>query len=271
MTVITAPDAIAGLAVAALIAEAELTPKPGLVDRRGPGAHADMSLPLLHASALALGEAFQRCAHAAYELPLGRELRARIGAVGRDGERAMLAATGGVNTHRGALWALGLLSAGAARATDVDGIVAFAAELACLPDRAQAGASNGARARRRFGIAGATGQARGGFPHVTGIALPMLRARRAAGEQLARLDALLSLMASLDDTCVLHRGGRAGLLAVQAGATAVLAAGGCATELGRRRLAALDALARARRLSPGGSGDLLAATLFLDGLDACRR
>jgi triphosphoribosyl-dephospho-CoA synthase len=73
-------------------------------------------------------------------------------------------------------------------------------------------------------------------------------------------------MAELDDTCVLHRGGAAGLRAVQAGASGVLAAGGCHTQLGRRRLTDLDRLCAARGLSPGGSGDLLSATLFLDAL-----
>ena len=111
--------AIADLAVAALRAEAELTPKPGLVDRRGSGAHTDMDLGMLLASAEALHEGFAECARAAQEMPLGVELRARLGVIGRMAERQMLAATGGVNTHRGALWALGLLAAGVARHREV--------------------------------------------------------------------------------------------------------------------------------------------------------
>src|SRR3954454_21135934 len=95
-------DAIAELAVASLRAEANLTPKPGLVDQRGSGAHTDMDLAVLHASAGALRSAFTECASAAGQLPLSRELRATVGTIGRAGERAMLAATGGVNTHRGA-------------------------------------------------------------------------------------------------------------------------------------------------------------------------
>jgi triphosphoribosyl-dephospho-CoA synthase len=99
-------------------------------------------------------------------------------------------------------------------------------------------------------------------------ALPALHAARQSGsdEASARLSALLALMAHLDDTCLLHRGGADGLSAVQAGAHAVLAAGGCREPLGRRRFAALDRLCLARGLSPGGSGDLLSVTLFLDAL-----
>jgi triphosphoribosyl-dephospho-CoA synthase len=298
------PAAIADRAVAALIAEAALTPKPGLVDRRGGGAHPDRSLDLLVRSAEALRPSFRACAAAAVSLPPGPLLRARLGGIGRDGEAAMLAATGGVNTHRGALWALGLLCAGAAadagarepgaaadagvrepgaaadhgapepgaaadhRAAGPGAVVAFAAALAATPDAGPVpgGASHGARAMRRHGVPGATGEARAGFPHV-GQALLVLRAarQRGVGEDDARLDALLAIMATLPDTCVLHRGGAAGLRAIQTAAASVLAAGGCSTATGRRRLSEVDTLARRRRLSPGGSADLLAAALFLDG------
>jgi triphosphoribosyl-dephospho-CoA synthase len=265
---------IGDLAVAALRAEADLTPKPGLVDRRGPGAHSDMTLAMLHDSAEALRCAFTECAVAATQSAPETELRARLGEIGRAGELAMLAATGGVNTHRGALWALGLLSAGAAMVGSASGAIDVAARLARLPDPALDGdqavtTSNGARARRRYGASGAAGEAQTRFPHVRLHALPALRAARRSGadEASARLAALLSLMAHLDDTCLLHRGGQAGLSAVQEGARAVLAAGGCRTPAGRHHFVALDALCATDRLSPGGSGDLLAATLFLDALD----
>ena len=111
---------IADLAVEAIRAEADLTPKPGLVDQRGSGAHCDMDLAMLHASADSLHSAFVECASAATSFEAETEMRARLGVIGRAGERTMLAATGGVNTHRGALWAIGLLSAGTARAGTLD-------------------------------------------------------------------------------------------------------------------------------------------------------
>ncbi|WP_175565524.1 triphosphoribosyl-dephospho-CoA synthase, partial [Pseudomonas aeruginosa] len=89
-----------------------------------------------------------------------------------------------------------------------------------------------------------------------------------AGEQNARLDALLAIMSILDDTCVLHRAGRVGLAAMQDGARAVLAAGGSASLAGRRRLCELDRRLLALNASPGGAADLLAACLFLDRLPA---
>jgi triphosphoribosyl-dephospho-CoA synthase len=93
-----------------------------------------------------------------------------------------------------------------------------------------------------------------------------LRRARAAGfaERIARLDALLGIMSLLDDTCVLHRGGVEGLRTVRLGATRVLSEGGPGTGSGHAALLELDERLRVRRLSPGGSGDLLAAALFLD-------
>jgi triphosphoribosyl-dephospho-CoA synthase len=261
---------IAEQAVAAIRAEADLTPTPGLVDQRGSGAHIDMDLAMLHASAESLRIAFTECAAAAMQLAPGPELRTRLGEIGRAGERAMLAATGGVNTHRGALWALGLLSAGAALGGGLAGAIGVAARLAAIRDRhTTATTSHGAQARLRHGVSGAAGQAQAGFPHVRLHALPALRAARRSGadEGTARLEALLSLMATLDDTCVLHRGGREGLCALQTGAQAVLDAGGFGTLEGRRCFTALDDMCLTQRLSPGGSGDLLSATVFLDTLD----
>jgi triphosphoribosyl-dephospho-CoA synthase len=273
-TTTLAADAIADLAVTALHAEADLTPKPGLVDRRGSGAHADMDLAMLHDSAESLRGAFTECALAASYSDSALDLRVRLGVVGRNGEQAMLEATGGVNTHRGALWALGLLSAGAAVTGDMAAAVDVAARVARIPDPALDGdpavrMSHGALARRRYGTSGAAGEAQAGFPRVRLHALPALHAARRAGldEASARLDALLCLLAHLDDTCVLHRGGPAASRAVQAGALAVLEAGGCGTALGRQHFAALDRMCLDRRLSPGGSGDLLSATLFLDTLE----
>jgi triphosphoribosyl-dephospho-CoA synthase len=270
-TRILADADIAALAVVAIRSEAELTPKPGLVDRRGSGAHTDMDLDMLRASAEALRDAFTECASAAREFPVGPDLRAVIGQIGRAGEAQMLDATGGVNTHRGALWALGLLSAGAAASGSRVGAVDVAARLAAIPDRnAIPTVSHGALARQRHGVRGAAGEAASGFPHVRLLGLPALRAARRSGadESTARLEALLALMSRLDDTCVLHRGGPAGLRAIQSGAQAVLSAGGIGTPQGRRHFTVLDDLCLTRRLSPGGSGDLLSATLFLDALEA---
>jgi triphosphoribosyl-dephospho-CoA synthase len=268
------------LAVSALVDEAELTPKPALVDRRGSGAHRDLDLPRLRRSAESLRAGFGAIARAAAGEPLSLWLREELGRLGRDMERAMLEATGGSNAHRGAIWALGLLVAAAAQRPTVRGsaqrsaaaVAATAALLAQLPDRfapIMDKDSHGERARRRFGAAGARGEALAGFPHALVVGLPALRAARDQGgsESCAQLDALMAIMARLDDTCLLHRGGPAALATAKMGARAVLAAGGTAEPAGLARLHRLHAELMALWASPGGSGDLLAVTLFLDRLE----
>ncbi|MCW0923886.1 triphosphoribosyl-dephospho-CoA synthase [Pseudomonas sp. RG1] len=262
-------DRLADLAVDALIDEADLSPKPALVDRRGNGAHTDLHLGLMHASALALWPAFKEMAEVALELcEVGVPLREAIGRIGREGEQAMLVTTNGVNTHRGAIWALGLLVTAAA--LQPKSIALCAARLALLDDRyAPTPLSHGAQVAQRYGARGAREEAQLGFPSVLQRGLPQLHKSRANGhgEQNARLDALLAIMTELADTCVLYRAGEPGLQAMQAGAQAVLDAGGSASLSGRRRLHELDQQLIALNASPGGAADLLAATLLLDRIE----
>ncbi|QQZ41767.1 triphosphoribosyl-dephospho-CoA synthase [Pseudomonas sp. SK3(2021)] len=262
---------LADLAVDALIDEADLSPKPALVDRRGNGAHRDLHLGLMHASALSLWPAFKEMAEAARQFgTVGLPLREALGRVGREGEAAMLATTHGVNTHRGAIWALGLLVAAAAlepQASTAGALCLRAARLALLDDRyAPRPLSHGAQVALRYGVRGAREEAQLGFPAVLQRGLPQLERSRAQGhgEQNARLDALLAIMTGLADTCVLYRAGEAGLQAMQQGAQAVLDAGGSASLAGRRRLHELDQGLLALNASPGGAADLLAACLLID-------
>ncbi len=260
----------------ALLDEVTLTPKPGLVDLRSRGAHTDLNWALMCHSACVLQPVFAAMADAGAQSEDDDLLRQRIGAIGRDGEALMLAATGGVNTHRGAIWALGLLVTAAAQqgargaSLVPQAVAARAGALARLHDRGAPGVTGnkGELACRQYRVDGARGQARAGFPLVTGVGLVQLSASRARGdnETTARLNALLAIIARLDDTCVLSRGGETALLALQAGAALVLAAGGAATADGAKALLALEAVALARGVSPGGAADLLAATLFLDRL-----
>jgi triphosphoribosyl-dephospho-CoA synthase len=272
------PRRLADLAVESLIAEAMLTPKPGLVDRRGSGAHRDLDLRILVRSARALHAPLACMARAASGRVPSQALREELAAIGRDGERRMLLATDGSNSHRGAQWVLGLLVAGRAMAGSAAApvtageLAALAGAVARFSDRfAPPLDSHGAQVARLYGAAGARGEAACGFPHVLNIGLPALAAarRRGLGESAAQLDALVAIMARLDDTCLLHRGGLPALDAAQRGAGAVLAAGGASTPAGRRAYARLEVDLLARNLSPGGSADLLAACLFLERTSVC--
>ena len=264
------PRRLADLAVEALIAEAVLTPKPGLVDARGSGAHRDLDLDRLLRSARALHGSFLAMARAAVGRAPSQRLREELADIGRDGERRMLSVTGGSNSHRGAIWIVGLLVAARSMAgagATAREVASRAASVARFADRfAPREDSHGARVARLYGVSGARGEASHGFPHVVDVGLPALAAARARAvdEAGVQLDALLAIMARLDDTCLLHRGGPAALAAAQRGAGAVLAAGGSSTPEGRRALTRLEGELLARAVSPGGSADLLAACLFLE-------
>lgn len=269
-------ERLADLAVDAMIDEADLSPKPALVDRRSSGAHTDLHLGLMHASALSLWPAFKQMADAAIAIgEINPLLRETIGRLGREGEAAMMRTTNGVNTHRGAIWALGLLVTAAALNPDElspEALCQRAGDLALIEDRHQTANqshSHGQTVVQKYGAMGAREQAQAGFPAVIQTGLPQLLRSRAAGhgEQNARLDALLAIMTTLSDTCVLYRAGEAGLHAMQHGAQRVLDAGGSATLSGRRALNQLDQQLLGLNASPGGAADLLAACLFIDRLE----
>ncbi len=271
------PHFLAEVAVDALIFEAHLTPKPGLVDSAGSGAHSDMDIELLFISAETLRPTFVELALAGRYGVLGPNLRSEVGRIGREGESRVLDITNGVNTHRGALWALGLLVTSAALSGgDAAMVTDVAARLATLPDPSTSNLdsnyvtiSNGERVRRIYQIGGARAEAKAGFPHALAIALPVYQSRLAThGPQLAAIDALLAVMASLQDTCVVHRGGLSALALVHEGVREVLLAGGSCTTSGMRRLKAFDQTLTIAGISPGGSADLLAAGLFLEALSS---
>ena len=167
---------LGALVESALIDEVTLSPKPGLVDVRGNGAHHDLDWTLMVHSAQTLRPAFEAMALAGAQIDSLLALRGRIGRLGREGEGAMLDATGGINTHRGAIWALGLLVTAAAQAPhalDAAAVANRAARLANIPDRFAPVSTGhkGERACNDYGVGGAKGQACAGFPHVIKIAL----------------------------------------------------------------------------------------------------
>ena len=179
-------------------------------------------------------------------------------------EARMLLATDGVNTHRGAIFSLGLLCAGAGTLlAEGQRLTPMALRLAVQDSW---GRALGARATQRHaGLRGAGTEAALGFPLLFEVALPALQQAQAAGldEQRARLQTLFHIIAKLDDTNLVHRGGLAGLRFAQAAARDYLDAGGAAHPEGVKRAVELHRVFVARRLSPGGAADMLACACWL--------
>ena len=256
-------------AVVALYDELALEPKPGLVSFADSGSHDDMDARTLLRSLFSLRLYFPRLA-ALGAAGAGFELLEREGIAA---EVRMLDATGGINTHRGAIFCLGLLcaSAGALAARGVaPSPAALRRELtACwgpaLCERSlRCGSAHGAVAARRFGLRSAGVEAALGFPVLFETTLPALLSaqQRGAAPREARLQALFETMAILEDTNLAHRGGLAGLHHGQRAARAWLVAGGALRPDAVSHARAVHADFVARRLSPGGAADMLAAACW---------
>jgi len=272
------PDvsAIGAVAADCLVKELETWPKPGLVSHVDNGSHDDMDANTFRRSAAAIRPYLQRLADAA---ALGCGM-GRLRIIGLEAERAMFAATSGINTHRGAIFGLGLLcaAAGAKAGGLVDPGLPLGAVVARLwGDSILDGPvllhSHGSVARRRFRAGGARIEAATGFPSVYRIGLPALRRATAAPQDLeaARVEACFALIASVEDTNLLHRGGLDGLRFAHDAAQSFVDAGGVRADGWRPRAQSIHESFVVRRLSPGGSADLLAMALFVDAHERAGR
>lgn len=252
----TIPYMIADLAERALRMELETTPKPGLVDKLDNGAHKDMDYELMSASISALRPYLTRIAvRSAKDIDV-----AEIKAAGIEAEEAMLEATGGVNTHRGALFCMGLAVAAASFLACNEGQVAAAPFRELISRIASgipsAGSTHGAEAKRNFKVGGALENARMAYPELFSAWLPYFRSL--AGDQYRCHKTLLYIMTSLDDTNVLHRRGAEGLAYAKSEAAGLLgnfSIGG---------LSSMNADFIRENISPGGSADMLSLTIFID-------
>jgi triphosphoribosyl-dephospho-CoA synthase len=261
---------VARAAISALHAEVMLEPKPGLVTRHSNGSHRDMNAALFVRSLFSLRRYFARIARAGEQGASFQGLQR----LGIDAERAMLRATHGVNTHRGAIFTLGLLAA-AAGTLHADGVPLDASAVctavgerygaAILATRTDARPSHGIRASARYRVEGAREVAGRGFRILIETAVPTLESMIALGvsRERAAVQTLFAVMAVLDDTNLYHRGGVAGVEFVKRKSVAFLAAGGVCSPHWRDRVASLDSAFVQRNLSPGGAADMLAAALFL--------
>ena len=270
---------LADLAHEALVSEATLTPKPGLVDARNNGSHKDMTLATFIASAEALRPLFPSFVAAgvasAFEPPSIALQPLRFH--GLACEEAMNAATQGINTHKGGIFAFGLLLGAAGRCLGrgegltVLSLCSEVAELSRglvkseLASNVKTANTAGEYIYRRYGLTGARGEAESGFGLVRNYALPAYFSAVGEGynKETALLAALLDLLVVNRDTNLVSRGGMEGLFFVRREAQSLKQSGGARCIDFYDRLIAMDDALIARNLSPGGSADLLGVTVFL--------
>ena len=269
----------------ALLDEAALFPKPGLVDPVSQGAHSDMDLTTLVRSAAALQQGFYKCARIGYESaapaqPIAAAVRKQLRTAGIALEKAMFTETRGVNTHKGAIFIFAYLLGAAGQlsgVTQLDGICngveltetlcaqvrALAAGL-CSKDMAGVSAkrtlTHGEQVFLQYGCTGIRGEVEAGLPLVQRNAA-YLAGLTHLTQRDAYLYTLLHIIAENKDTNVLFRAGSAALRDLQTRCASIITSGAAGSTL-YAAVEALDVYCIERHISPGGSADIFAAVLF---------
>lgn len=252
------PYLVADLAERALRLELDTTPKPGLVDRQDNGAHKDMDYALMSKSISALRPYLTRLA-----VESAKDIDpVKIKEIGIEAEKAMLKATGGVNTHKGALFCIGLSVAAASNLASATGSVE-AYSFKELVSRAaseipSARGTHGAEAKRSFKAVGALENARAAYPELFTDWLPYYRSLE--GDPFRCHKTLLHIMTTLDDTNILHRRGAEGLAHAEAEAARLL------EDFSESGLSSLNKDFIRENISPGGSADMLSLTIFIESI-----
>jgi triphosphoribosyl-dephospho-CoA synthase len=283
--------AVARLAVRSLHEELCLYPKPGLVSLVDTGSHDDMDATTFMRSLFSLRHYFKKICLAGWDdAPF-----AQLKQLGIAAEASMLKATRGINTHRGAIFSLGMLcaTAGRARAQGTpmtpaalraamlirwgEELAMHAAPAAALspsadrkPPAAAHPLSNGLRVAERYAASGAREEGALGLPSVFEIGVPALLASRTRGASMthARIDSLFALMAHISDSNVYHRAGPEGAQTVREHARRFIALGGTANDDWQASALESHRVFVQQRLSPGGAADLLAASCLVHAIAA---
>ena len=267
---------VAQQAVRALLYEVTTTPKPGLVDRRNSGSHTDMDSFTFMSSAAALYPYFEACAKVGRET-MDRpapETFAALRPLGCEAEGEMLDATNGVNTHKGAVFSIGITCAALGRLNRAEWCdpVRVLQEVAAMTmgltqqDLAAVTTENAVTAGQKlyaqYGITGIRGQVEAGLPVVLHHGLPVLENGLKLGYDINRAGcaALLEILVHSTDTNMIARSSRERQLAWVAHVKELLAQTPYPDE---EALVELDDQFIAENLSPGGSADLLALTYLL--------
>ena len=278
---------IAEYAVRALLYEVCVTPKPGLVDRRNSGSHTDMDIYTFLNSSASLYPYFMECAG------IGQQsfqddpssVFEKIREAGKKAEREMLRASNGVNTHKGAVFTMGLLAAASGRISirkfaypeeviSAENILDECARMtAGITEKDFAGVTKenaltaGQKLFAEYGIAGVRGQMEAGLPAVRNDGLPLLKQLLSEGKSNdeAGYTVLLKMIAVSEDTNLIHRGSIEVQRKKAKEAEEILAGQGCPSA---DEMEQLDSEYIKENLSPGGSADLLAACWYLYFLES---
>jgi len=275
---------IASLAVQAMLYEVSCTPSPGLVSQTSSGAHTDMDYFTFLDSATSLINTLIHCTEAGFSSKTPQEIFHQLRQIGKLGEQQMFEKTSGVNTHKGMLFLLGVCCAAGGKVI-LDGnpfsslqsiIKEFTSGL--VERELNSGLiefknvnnpplTNGERLFLDYNVEGIRGEMQRGLPTVFDFALGFYKANRGLRQNHQLVQTLLAIMQFCEDTTILHRHSVETLKEVQKKAKQILNIGGVATVQGLKAIEEMDEDFSNRKISPGGSADLLGVTVFLHLLE----
>ena len=277
---------IASLAVQAILYEAFCNPSPGLVSKVSSGAHSDMDYFTFLDSAAALINPLIRCADAGLSANGPQEIFRQIRQIGRLGERQMFEKTSGVNTHKGMLFLLGICCAAGGKAlysgtsTGFSSLQSIIQEMTAglverelssrdieLQNADEFALTNGERLFLDHKVEGIRGEVQRGLPTVFNFSLGFYKANQGLSQNHKLVQTLLAIMQVCEDTNILHRHSLETLIEVQETAKQIISIGGVRTPEGIKAIDKMDVDFCRRKISPGGSADLLGVTVFLQLLE----
>ena len=279
---------IASLAVQAILYEAACNPSPGLVSKVSNGAHSDMDYFTFLDSATVLITPLIHCAEAGLSADSPKEIFKQIRQIGQVGEQQMFRKTAGVNTHKGTLFLMGICCAAGGKALHLgahfsslqsiiqdmtQGLVerelsSRVSELENTPDSAL---TNGERLFYHHKVEGIRGEAQRGLPTVFNFSLGFYKANQGLSQNNRLVQTLIAIMQFCEDTNILHRHSLETLKEVQETAKQILSIGGVTTVQGLKAIGKMNEDFSNRKISPGGSADLLGVTVFLHLLEEYMR
>lgn len=281
---------ISSLCIKSILYELAASPKPGLVDRYNPGAHDDMDVFTFLGSASVLPPYFQECTRAGLDFQGDdyRKLMEGLRPIGIEAENLMFQATSGINTHKGAIFSLGIIASAVGSLYGknhdsyfkTDKIIKRVKEMTEGISKELKNIDNnkdltyGESLYLKYGVKGIRGEVESGFETVINHSLPVLKDLIKADEYSINdilLHTLLHLIAHTEDSNILGRHNMGVLNYSQARAKKALDLGGYLTEEGRKEVGQMDRDFIENNISPGGAADLLGVTIFLFYLENGKR
>lgn len=269
---------IAGYAIEAMLCEVAAYPSPGLVSSISKGAHRDMDHYSFIKSTSILSRYMVLFAEEGFREATPKEIFKAIRSIGIEAEEEMFKGTKGVNTHKGMLFLLGISCAAVAKVIndkksfgDIQGIIkqmtrGLVKDELFNIDKDKV-TSHGEELFLKYKVEGIRGQVERGIPLVFDYAMQVYKENKELNLNDRLIHTLLCIMQHCEDSNILHRHSMDILKEVKQRATQIISLGGMTTESGRRAIVSLDKEFIKRHISPGGSADLLAVTIFFSAVE----